>query len=200
MPIWAFLLLWSLGANVASDGDPAPLPYLPLLNPLDLVLAGVLLSLLRALLRMRRDGGQGVPVPVLPWRGLQALVGAAAFAAANGVLLRCVHHWTGVAYQGEALWNSVLVQACLSIFWSFAALLLMALAARRQLRELWLCGAVLMGLVVLKLFAIDLSDVGGVARIVSFIGVGALMLVIGYVAPVPPRVPEVPAPAAKEPA
>jgi uncharacterized membrane protein len=44
----------------------------------------------------------------------------------------------------------------------------------------------LMGVVVIKLFFIDLSNVGGVERIVSFIGVGLLMLVIGYVSPVPP--------------
>ena len=34
-------------------------------------------------------------------------------------------------------------------------------------------------------FLVDLSNVGGIARIVSFIGVGVLMLVIGYVAPLP---------------
>jgi uncharacterized membrane protein len=46
---------------------------------------------------------------------------------------------------------------------------------------------VLLALVVVKLFAVDLSRVGGVARIVSFIGVGLLLLLIGYLAPVPPR-------------
>jgi uncharacterized membrane protein len=41
--------------------------------------------------------------------------------------------------------------------------------------------------VVVKLFVIDLSHVGGLERIVSFIGVGLLMLVVGWFAPVPPR-------------
>jgi uncharacterized membrane protein len=44
-----------------------------------------------------------------------------------------------------------------------------------------------MGVVVVKLFLVDLSNVGTVERIVSFIGVGVLMLVIGYLSPVPPR-------------
>ncbi len=44
-----------------------------------------------------------------------------------------------------------------------------------------------MGLVVLKLFIIDLGNTGTVARIVSFLGVGALLLVVGYFAPAPPR-------------
>ena len=41
--------------------------------------------------------------------------------------------------------------------------------------------------VVLKLMLVDLSGSGTVARIVSFIGVGVLMLVIGYVAPLPTK-------------
>ena len=40
---------------------------------------------------------------------------------------------------------------------------------------------------VIKLFIIDLANIGGIERIVSFLAVGVLMLVIGYVAPVPPR-------------
>jgi len=47
-------------------------------------------------------------------------------------------------------------------------------------------GAALLGAVVVKLFLVDLAGSGTVARIVSFVGVGALLLVIGYVAPVPP--------------
>jgi uncharacterized membrane protein len=43
-----------------------------------------------------------------------------------------------------------------------------------------------MAVVVAKLFFVDLSNVGGIERIVSFIGVGLLMLVVGYFSPVPP--------------
>jgi uncharacterized membrane protein len=58
-------------------------------------------------------------------------------------------------------------------------------ATRTQARKLWLAGAVLLGVVVAKLFLVDLSNVGGVERIVSFLGVGALMVGIGYLAPYP---------------
>jgi uncharacterized membrane protein len=37
-----------------------------------------------------------------------------------------------------------------------------------------------------KLFLIDLSHIGTVPRIVSFLGVGTLMLVLGYYSPLPP--------------
>jgi uncharacterized membrane protein len=41
--------------------------------------------------------------------------------------------------------------------------------------------------VVLKLFVVDLAGIGTLARIVSFLAVGALMLVIGWFSPLPPR-------------
>ena len=44
-----------------------------------------------------------------------------------------------------------------------------------------------MAVVVLKLFAVDLGNTGTVERIVSFIGTGLLLLVVGYFAPAPPR-------------
>jgi uncharacterized membrane protein len=41
--------------------------------------------------------------------------------------------------------------------------------------------------VVLKLFLVDLSSIGTVPRIVSFMVVGALLLATGYWAPLPPK-------------
>ena len=81
----------------------------------------------------------------------------------------------------------IVVQAALSIVWSVFALAAMVVAHRRHYRAAWVAGAALLGVVVVKLFFVDLSQVGGVERIVSFMGVGVLLLVIGYVAPVPPR-------------
>ena len=60
-------------------------------------------------------------------------------------------------------------------------------SARARRRAPWLVGAALLAAVVLKLLLVDLSGTGTVTRIVSFIGVGVLMLVIGYVAPLPAR-------------
>ena len=37
--IAALLFAWFAIVNVVSPGDPSPLPYVPLLNPLDLTLA-----------------------------------------------------------------------------------------------------------------------------------------------------------------
>ena len=57
----------------------------------------------------------------------------------------------------------------------------------RARRELWLVGAALIGVVVAKLFFVELGNQGGLERIVSFIAVGVLLLIVGYFAPLPPR-------------
>jgi uncharacterized membrane protein len=50
-----------------------------------------------------------------------------------------------------------------------------------------LAGAGLLGVVVVKLFLIDLAGHGSIERIVSFVAVGLLLLVIGWFSPVPPK-------------
>lgn len=184
-PLAAFLVLWMLHANVTSDGDPYPLPYLPLLNPLDIAIAGVVLVLTRWLSALP---GQGLEAW---WRGartpLMGLLGLSLFLWVNATLLRTVHHWTGLPFALEPMLSSFLVQAALSLLWSLLALAAMMMATRSAIRPLWMIGAGLMGLVVAKLFLIDLSGVGTVERIVSFIGVGLLMLLIGYLSPMPPK-------------
>jgi uncharacterized membrane protein len=115
------------------------------------------------------------------------VVAGLAFLWLNGVLLRSIHHWSGVPYYLAPMMHSVVVQAALSIFWTVLALALMVAATRLARRGVWMLGAALMGVVVVKLFVVDLSHVGGIERIVSFIGVGLLMLAVGWFAPVPPR-------------
>ena len=70
------------------------------------------------------------------------------------------------------------------------ALATMLVATRISARLLWLSGAALLVFVVVKLFLVDLSSIGTIERIVSFIGVGLLMLVIGYFSPLPPAARE----------
>jgi uncharacterized membrane protein len=82
--------------------------------------------------------------------------------------------------------ESSLVQSSLSIFWAILALAAMLVATRKRYRLPWLVGAALMAVVIAKLFLVDLSRTGSVDRIVSFVGVGLLMLVVGYFSPLPP--------------
>jgi len=176
----AALLLWSWVANAASDGSAAPLPHLPLANPLDL---GVAFALYGAARWLQRDAAQPLR-RALP-RLAPALLGGSGFFWLNGMLVRAFHHYGGVPYRFDAWARSLAVQTGLALLWTATALALMWVSARRGLRAPWMAGALLLAAVVVKLLLVDLSGTGTVARIVSFIGVGALMLVIGYVAPLP---------------
>jgi len=185
VPLVVWMLAFAFIVGIGGDGDPAPLPYVPLVNPLDLTVALIAVVLVTWVRQLARDG---VDVRTLAARevvyGVPAALG---FLWINAIALRTIHHWFGVAWSPDALWASTLVQAVLSILWTIVALATMVVANRAAARVGWIAGAVLLALVVVKLFAVDLSRAGGVARIVSFIGVGLLLLLIGYLAPVPPR-------------
>jgi uncharacterized membrane protein len=185
LPLAAFLLGWSLYANVGNDGNPDPLPYLPLLNPLDIA---QLLAFACLATWWKGIDSHDIEAPKQwPAAVPRALLGGAMFVFLNGVLLRTLHHWAGIPYQLDAMLGSDLAQASVSIFWTVLALVAMLTAHRRGLRAVWVTGAALMVVVVVKLFFLDLAKIGGIERIVSFIGVGVLMLVIGYFAPLPPK-------------
>jgi uncharacterized membrane protein len=78
------------------------------------------------------------------------------------------------------------VQAVLALLWTASALVLMTYASRARVRQAWIAGAFLLAVVIIKLFVNDIAQAGNVTRIVTFLGVGALLLAIGYFAPVPP--------------
>lgn len=177
--------LWSLFANLTHDARSDPLPYLPFLNALDLGHGLVAMAVAAAWLAMHRSDLD--PPEALSGRSGLVIAGVLAFVWLNGVLLRTISHWAGIPYTQHSMTSSVLVQASLSIFWAMLALTAMVYATRTARRALWMLGAGLMGVVVAKLFLVDLSNVGGIERIVSFIAVGLLMLVIGYFSPVPPK-------------
>lgn len=179
------MALWSLHVNLSHAGGSEPLPYIPVLNALDLGHILAILAVVAAVVAARRS--HLAPPAFFTPRVAGIAAGVLGFVWANSMLLRTIHHWAGVAYRPYTLWHSVLVQASLSVFWSFLALALMVYATRRAWRGLWMLGAALMAVVVVKLVLIDLGHLAGIERIVSFIGVGVLMLVIGYFSPVPPR-------------
>jgi uncharacterized membrane protein len=184
LPVVVLLVLGSVAASVYGDGDPSPLPYVPFLNPLDLTQALVLVAI--ATWFMRVAAREPALAAAVPRGAVVALMAGLGFLWINAVALRTVHFATGVAYTPHALWSSTLVQATLSILWSVIALSAMAVGNRRQWRTAWIVGAALLAAVVLKLFFVELAQTGTITRIVSFIGVGLLLLLIGYVAPVPP--------------
>ncbi len=170
---------WTLVANAFSDGSAAPLPHLPLVNPLDI---GIGVALAAIILALRGPLGAAMgSARVAAWAALSA----AGFLWLNAILLRGFFHYGQVPYDLDAWAESFAVQTGLALLWTATALATMWVGARRGARTPWLVGAALLAAVVVKLVFVDLTGAGTVTRIVSFIGVGLGMLVIGYVAPIP---------------
>lgn len=177
------LLLLLLAAlwNLLQDGTMAPLPFVPLLNPLDLTTGFALALSVNAARTL-------VVAPDHTDRLTHKLIIAglcAAYAWFNLILLRSAAQYLGISYQLEDLAASQFVQAMLSLVWSASALVLMRFAAQRAMRRTWASGAILLGIVLVKLITVDMANGGSMARIVSFVGVGILMLLVGYFAPFP---------------
>lgn len=185
LPVAVAMSLWVVLINLTNTGDSTWLPYLPLLNPLDISVALCFASL--AMWWSSLSDRQRETCWQFDMRALIAVVAAMVFIWLNAALIRTLHHNFGAPITLHGMAHSTLVQASISIFWGVLGFVAMTLAARRRWRSVWIVGAGLMIVVVAKLFLVDLSNVGTIARIMSFLTVGALLLVTGYLAPLPPR-------------
>jgi uncharacterized membrane protein len=180
----AALLLWLLLINTSAAGITAPLPYMPLLNPVDLAQLGAFAAIFTWYRAYRRDGYQSLPQAFLSV--LPALLLAVAFIGFNAMLARSVHHFAGVPFQASSLWHSASLQVAFSISWTLIGLVVTVISSRQHARTLWIMGAALLTLVVVKLFLVDLAQLDALSKIGTFLAVGVLLLMVGYFAPVPP--------------
>jgi uncharacterized membrane protein len=171
------VLAMSWCVSLFFPGESVPLPWIALLNPLELLQIATL-----ALLAQRVWAGRGT-------MGSQtgvAVFALAAFAWVTFATLRATHHWGGTDWSPSMLDDSV-VQTALTVVWSVLGVLGWIFGSKRGDRLLWGAGAVLMGVVLLKLLLIDRGHLGNLFGIVSFIAYGLLCTAVGYFAPAPPR-------------
>ncbi|HEY0684413.1 MAG TPA: DUF2339 domain-containing protein [Steroidobacter sp.] len=185
IPLGLAVGLWVVYINLTSTGDSTWLPYLPLLNPLDISVALCFAAL--AMWWSALNEQQRATAWQFDPRALIAAVAGMVFIWLNAALIRTLHHNFSAPITLHGLSNSTLVQASLSIFWAVLGFTAMTLAARQRWRYVWVVGMALMIVVVAKLLLVDLSNIGTLARITSFLTVGALLLVTGYLAPLPPK-------------
>lgn len=174
----ALVALAFLGA-LPLEGGAAPLPWLPLANPLELA-ALAALALFAIWL-----AGEEAPGALAERR--HPLLFTAGFALLTAATLRAVHHWADVRWDVDALFASSTTQMAIAVVWSAAGVIAWVVGSRRGSRPLWLTGAVLMGVVLAKLALIDRQHLGNLTGIVSFLAYGLLCTVVGYLAPAPPR-------------
>ena len=173
--LFVVLGLWWL-VSLFVAGAAAPLPWLPVLNPMELAQLAVLVLALR----------WQVPVGGRLSSSRIVVLSALAFAWITSVVLHAVHHWGGVAWS-DGLLSSSLAQTSLTVVWSVLGVIGWVLGSRRGQRMLWLAGAVLMGVVLAKLVIVDRQNLGDLLGVGSFIAYGLLCTVVGYLAPAPPR-------------
>ncbi|HEY0504044.1 MAG TPA: DUF2339 domain-containing protein, partial [Lysobacter sp.] len=176
----SFVLALAIAAAFAllAPGDSTPLPWLPVLNPLDLVQLAVLGLVLKWLASdLAPSDLQSRRIPLLA---------AAGFALVTVITLRATHHWGGVPWDG-GMFSTSLVQTSLTVVWSVLGVLGWIIGSRRGQRGLWLAGAVLMAVVLAKLVIVDRQHLGNLLGIASFIAYGLLCTAVGYFAPAPPR-------------
>ncbi|MGB0133914.1 DUF2339 domain-containing protein, partial [Dokdonella sp.] len=177
----ALVLGGALASSVLLSGDSEPLPYLPILNPLELFQLAAL-ALFAAALR-DPDVASGIRAH------RPSLLAIAGFVLITSATLRAVHH------LGDIPWNDILLRASLSqtslaVVWSILGVAGWVIGSRRGNRPLWLASALLMAVVLLKLLLIDRQHLGNLFGIASFIAYGLLCTLVGYLAPAPPKTAE----------
>ncbi len=174
------LAIWSLGVNFTNSGDASPLPYLPFINPVDIAHIAWFVSTVRSFKIYRAyDSEQG--------RLAATALASLAFIWITAVLIRSLHHYLDIPFDLSAMSTDTRVQTAISILWTIIGMAAMLLASRRSFRNAWIAGAVLIGIVLVKMFFIDLGASGTVERIISFLVVGSLLVAMGYFSPIPEK-------------
>ena len=186
---------WAIFTNFTYDGVIWGLPYFPLFNLYDVTLWLVVFYGLGVYLLRQPHGMQSRNLlTAIPKNDMLLIVLALiGLWIGSSMLVRTLHAfigtplWIGGLYDvtGGA-WSSEKVQTGLTILWTLIALVATIIASRYGQRTLWFMGIGLLGIVVLKLVLVDLSQTEAIWRVISFLGAGSLTLVIGYLAPLPP--------------
>ena len=157
-----------------------PLPYIPFINPVDLTQIAFFLLVLGSLKLLR-------PSMALQRDHILIIVAGLIFVWLTAVLIRSMHHYLEIRFDMSYMLADTRVQTAISILWTVIGMGGMLFASRRLMRPLWIVGAALVGVVLVKMFFVDLGASGTVERIVSFLVVGSLLVATGYFSPIPDK-------------
>jgi uncharacterized membrane protein len=186
LPIMFGLGIFALAMGMLHEGNPWPINYLPIANPVDLVVGFILYLLI--LWRHQLDAHVPQLRKFIDPRIFSYVLAAGAFLWLNGIIARSVHHWFGIAHDIFALGRSPIFQASISVAWTLTAMLIMSLASRRGQRESWFVGLALFLVTIAKLFLVDIADKNELTMIISLIVVALVAIIFGYyLSPLPPR-------------
>ncbi|WP_413191237.1 DUF2339 domain-containing protein [Psychrobacter sp. AT9] len=192
-------LFWVVITNWSYDGMIWGLPYFPLLNLYDItswlaLFVGCSLYYMSQHRRDERRIASNTDVKskrIFTTDTLLIVLGLISFWLISSMLVRTLHAFIATPLWTTDAWSSEQVQTGLTILWTLLALVATIIASRYWQRALWFMGIGLLGIVVLKLVLVDLSQTEAIWRVISFLGAGSLILLIGYLAPLPPAREEI---------
>ena len=176
-----YLILWLIATSF-SKLHPDNIHFISVLNPLDITQIFVLFLCIKSYKATWNNGN-----PYFDSQKVFYIAYVSGFFLITLLVARSYHHISGVPFTFSSLFSEPCFQLTISILWSILAVVIMFFSKKRQSRQLWVLGALLLGAILLKLIAFDMADSGTLARIISFLVVGAIMLGIGYFTPMPPK-------------
>ena len=191
-----FLLFWFIRTLIKA-GNSAPLPYIPLLNPLELAEILCLGTTALWVLAVNKKQELQTTIPARLW---VSVLTAALFIWSNVALMRVTFHYVYLFSDPAAyfLQNNTLpmgaiarisiFQTYLTVLWALWGSGLMYAGCRKlKNRVVWSIGSAVLGINTLKIFLVDLAQTGTLTRIASFMATGVVLILIGYFAPLPPK-------------
>ena len=170
------MLFWIVCSQIFSQQAFAGY-WLPIFNPFDLVSIAMLIGFIWMLNLQMKSGLEKSLGAILMMSSLLWL--------SSYVVLRALHVYFLTPYNDWEMWENALVQLSFTLLWVSLAFICMLTATKRNLRSLWIFGGCILVLVTLKLVLFDLSHIGTLTRVISFLGAGLVMLIIAYIAPMP---------------
>ena len=170
------VLLWMICSQLFSQ-QAFEYYVLPILNPFDLISIAILVGFIWMLSLQLKQGLD---------RGIIAILSVLSVLwLSSYVLLRALHVYFQTPYNELAIWDNATIQLSFTLLWVSLAFVMMRYASQKNLRPLWILGGSILMLVTLKLVLLDLSHIGTLTRVISFLGAGFVMLIIAYIAPIP---------------
>lgn len=185
--VLALMTLWAV--SIYHDGS-WNLGYLPVFNPIDLLSVAVFLIVIVNIQQLLNGLSQAQGLTRNYQISVAVILVITGLLLVSSLMLRSLHHYMALPYWSLEAWQNGTVQASLTILWAALALILTTFASKKALRYVWLLGIAVLAVVIAKLIFLDLSHTHTITRIISFIGSGLIMLVIGYFAPLPPKAKE----------
>jgi uncharacterized membrane protein len=174
------LCMWAVSSFLLA-GDSSPLAYIPILNPLAFAEAVIFLTAARWYLRAARHSESEVWITP---RVALTVCTVAMMAWSTVETARIFHFYGDTPFRFPALWGNLVFQTTITLLWGLWSLGMMRVGSREaKYRRIWTVGAILLSCNVLKLLFADLAGTGTLTRIFSFLGLGILLMLVGWLAP-----------------